>query len=215
MDVTLVEGFNELTFRVEDDTATETTLTVAYVPEVVDAFKTFTKKGRGSKIVRFRIPEDAIAIAQITGKGTSNFAVWTVAADGSMNDLLVNEIGRYKGTRLFDARDGQHSVAFKVEANGPWSITVKPVTKARVWNPARVAEGSGDMVLRLVPPTSGFQTARFVHRGGSNFAVWAWAPDTVDLLVNEIGRYRGENLFPDGTVLVEIIASGGWRIVPQ
>ncbi len=72
-------------------------------PPLAEAFKPFTLKGRGNKVAKFRIPEDAAAIATITNKGTSNFVVWTVAADGSTNDLLVNEIGSYKGTHLVDA----------------------------------------------------------------------------------------------------------------
>ncbi|MDP9271333.1 MAG: hypothetical protein M3P14_10255 [Chloroflexota bacterium] len=92
------------------------------------------------------------AIATITERGTSNFVVTSLAADGSQNELLVNVIGSYSGTRLFDADAGQHSVAFKVESTGSWTIVIKPVALASAWNPAKALSGRGDNVVRLLPP---------------------------------------------------------------
>lgn len=153
MAVDLDEGENELAFRIGDDKSTAKTITVVYRPAttVTDeptsestaeptarpapqppsgAFAPFTLKGRGNKVARFTIPEDAAAIAAITNAGTSNFVVWTVGADGRENGLLVNEIGRYKGTRLFDVSAGDYSVAFKIESNGSWTIAVKSPSPA-------------------------------------------------------------------------------------
>jgi len=180
-----------------------------------EAFAPFTLKGRGNKVAKFKIPEDTAAIATITNKGTSNFAVWTVGADGSTNELLVNEIGNYKGTRLFDVSSGDHSVAFKIESNESWTITVKPVTRARRWDGAARLAGTGSDVIQLTSPTSGLTTATITHQGQSNFAVWAYSSDGRDLLVNEIGRYSGESLLPDGTLLFEIEADGAWTMTLQ
>ena len=214
MSVLLGEGDNSLALRVEDIAASSISLDVAYVPAPVDAFKAFTLKGRGSRVVKFTIPEDAIAIAQITEKGTSNFAVWTIAADGSSNQLLVNEIGSYKGTRLFDTGSDEHSVAFKIESNGSWTITVRPVTQAKAWDPSTVSKGTGSMVLRVAPASDGFVVIGVTHRGSSNFAVWSYTADSRDLLFNEIGRYSGESVLPDGTLLLEIEADGAWTVTP-
>jgi hypothetical protein len=177
-----------------------------------EAFAPFTLKGRGNKVAKFKIPEDAAAIAMITNAGTSNFVVWTVGVGGSTNDLLVNEIGRYKGTLLFDAGPGEHSVAFKIESNGSWSIAVKPVTRARKWNGTTRLIGTGSDVIQLSRPTSGLTVATITHKGQSNFAVWAYGSSGRDLLVNEIGRYEGESLLADGTLLFEIEADGAWTM---
>jgi hypothetical protein len=41
--------------------------------------------------------------------------------------------------------------------------------------------------------------------------VWAYG-DTQELLVNEIGKYSGEQLMPVGTVLLEIQSDGTWSL---
>lgn len=242
MTVDLDEGENELTFRIGDDESTARKITVIYRPMAAaapeptpeptpedtaeptleptaeapsDAFAPFTLKGRGNKVAKFKIPEDAPAVASITNRGTSNFVLWTVGADGSTNGLLVNEIGNYKGTRLFDVSSGDHSVAFKIESNGSWTIAVEPVTRARKWDGATRLSGTGSDVIQLTSPTSGLTTATITHKGQSNFAVWAYSSDGRDLLVNEIGRYSGESLLPDGTVLFEIEADGAWTMAVQ
>ena len=56
----------------------------------------------------------------------ANFAIVTLAEDGSNGDLLVNTSGNYSGTVLFDEQDGQHSVGFEVTADGAWTITIRP-----------------------------------------------------------------------------------------
>ena len=59
--------------------------------------------GKGKKIAKFMIPEGAAAIADITHEGQDNFIVDTIDAGGAPVDYLVNEIGNYAGTVLFDA----------------------------------------------------------------------------------------------------------------
>ena len=177
------------------------------------AFAAIALTGTGSSVPRFDIPVDTAAIAEISHTGASNFAVWTLDEAGAQQDLLVNTIGNYAGTVLFDEATGSHSVAFDVEADGPWSITVKPVTEAFEWNGTEQLAGSGDDVAILNPASSGLKTVTLVHDGDGNFAIWAYGPMT-DLIVNEIGPYNGEVLLPDGTFLFEITANGPWSITP-
>jgi hypothetical protein len=184
------------------------------VPTPALAFKPITLKGVGSKVPKFAIPEEAPAIATISERGTSNFVVTSLASDGSENELLVNEIGNYSGTRLFDANTGEHSVAFKIESDGSWTIVIKPIELARAWNPETKLTGRGDDVARLSPPTSGLTTVTITHRGAANFIVTAYTADGGQGLVNEIGNYSGEVPLPDGTLLLEIQADGVWTVTP-
>ena len=179
-----------------------------------DAFEAFTLKGKGNKVAKFTIPEDTAAIAVISETGSSNFVVESIASDGTSNDLLVNEIGSYKGTVLFDDRQGEHSVAFKISSNGTWSIVVKPVTQATGWNPATAVKGTGSQVLRLTASPDSLAVVKITHKGSSNFVVYAFGTDGTELLVNEIGNYSGETILPDSTVLVTIEADGTWTITP-
>jgi hypothetical protein len=181
-------------------------------PAPVGAFAPIVLSGSGSAVPRFTIPEDAIAIATIVYNGGGNFAVWTVDSTGAKTDLLVNEIGAYGGTVLFD-EDG-HSSAFSVLASGPWSITVKPIEMARKWTQGSNLGGQGDDVVVLEPPTSGLTSTTITHTGSSNFAVWSWSLYGRDLLVNEIGSYNGEVLLGDGTILFEVKADGAWSMTP-
>jgi hypothetical protein len=175
-----------------------------------EAFAPIKLTGSGSRVPKFSIPQDAAAIATITEKGTSNFAVWTLASDGSQLELLVNDIGSYKGTVIFDAETGTHSVAFKVESNGTWTIVVAPVTRARKWATSGALTGKGDDVVQLSPAVSGLITTTVSHRGSSNFAIHSYSDSGVDLLVNEIGKYKGEIQLPDGTYVVQVEADGAW-----
>ncbi len=172
-------------------------------------FAPIKKSGRGDKIMKFKIPEDAIGMASLTHAGSGNFAVWAVDASGDETDLLVNDIGRYKGRVLFDERD--HSVAFKITASGSWTVTINPVQKIPKWNGSEPRKGSGDYVIRLTGTAAeGFGILKLNHRGDGNFAIWAYGSST-DLLVNEIGRYSGEVLLGDAQVL-EITANGAWTL---
>jgi hypothetical protein len=164
-----------------------------------------TYEGRGAKVVRVNLSEDYLHIASITHKGSSNFVVQSIGEDGDDLDLLVNEIGSYSGVRLLDAEGTPK--ALKVEADGRWTMTVKVALKAPVWDGN--ATGRGDAVLRVESAQLDFTTVALTHRGSSNFVVEAYG-DSSDLLVNEIGRYSGETILPDGTVLVAISADGAW-----
>ena len=241
LNVKLDEGYNLLTFRIGDYETSAVTLAVTYdtgtasatEPPVAEptvdpaeepsptaepnpfAFPVVTLKGRGDKIVRFKIPEDLPAIAVVSERGSSNFIVWSLAADGSENDLIVNEIGSYSGTHLFDASAGTHSVAFKVESNGTWTIKIKPVTSAVKWDAASKFTGKRSNVLWVTGEVGDFFVTRITHRGTSNFIVHAYSLDDTELLVNEIGNYTGEQILPVGTILIEVIADGTWTFLPQ
>jgi hypothetical protein len=183
-------------------------------PAVVD-FKDVVLKGKGKKVAKFKIPEDAVAIAVISHKGRSNFIVHSLDASGELVDGLVNEIGNYTGTVLFDSDAGEHSVAFEIDADGPWTITIKPVGRAPAWDPSKVLKGRGDAVYRLSRPSSGLVTLDLVFKGDGNFIVHGYGSDGFEGLANEIDNFSGQVLLPDGTFLMEVIANGGtWTMTP-
>lgn len=171
-----------------------------------------TLTGSGDRVVPFTAPEDAALIARIRYSGGGNFAVWSIASDGSMNDLLVNTIGSYEGTVLFDETFGTHSVAFQVESEGSWSIAVYDASAADTWDTSITLHGSGDYVMQLDQATSGFTVLDATYSGDGNFAVWSYGFDSTDLLINEIGAYDGQSILSEGTFLLEITAEGAWTM---
>jgi len=166
-------------------------------------------EGRGSKVVRLKLADNHVHIATITHQGSSNFIVESVDSTGDMQDLLVNEIGRYSGVRPLDFEAAP--TALKIDADGKWRIVVRVGQKAPMWSGK--ASGKGSAVLRINPDSvQTLPTVKFTHQGSGNFIVYAYG-DSQDLLVNEIGRYSGETLLPGGASFVEIQADGAWTFV--
>lgn len=178
-------------------------------------FAPITLTGKGKSVSKFTIPEDAPAIAQATYKGDGNFAIVALAADGSHNDLLVNTIGSYKGTVLFDVDAGEHTVAFEVDADAPWTIVVSPVSAAKAWDPTTTLKGTGDDVVRVSPASSGLVTLALTYKGDGNFAVIAYSSGGRDLLANEVGDFTGQVALPDGSFALAVTAAGPWSAAPS
>jgi len=175
-------------------------------PLPTPGFKAVKIASKGNKVLKLpTVSEPALLTFKFSGNG--NIAVWSVAADGSQVDLLINEIDRYSGTTMFN--DDGSVVALKIEADGKWSGTVKSLLQAPRWNPAKPLSGKGDVVYALNPFSSGLATIHAKYRGVSNFAIKSISSDGYELLFNEIGNYTGENLLPDGTGIIVISAAGG------
>ncbi len=159
--------------------------------------------GRGDKVVKLPA-QDGPTYAKVTGKGGGNFAV--ISYTGSeYGDLLVNSIGSYSGSVYIAAGINR----LKVTSSGSWTIQVRPVTSAKHWDGTTALAGKGDGVVNLAGGASGITTIK--NKGKSNFAVIAYTPegDYLDLLVNEIGSYKGEVLLPDSDPMVLVIHGDG------
>jgi len=169
--------------------------------------------GRGDKVVKMKA-QDAPTFAKITGKGSGNFAVISYAGT-EYSDLLVNDIGSYSGTVYIEAGVNR----LKVTSNGSWTIEVRPITSARHWDGTSALAGKGDGVVILT--NGSFGTTTLKNKGESNFAVIAYSTDGeyLDLLVNDIGSYKGEVLLPVADPMVLSIHSVGgtwsWSPVEQ
>ena len=180
------------------------------------AFATITLDGTGPDVLEFD-PQIAVsAIATFTHDGETNFAVQSLAENAAPIDLMVNAIGDYSGTTLFNQNEGDTTAALQVDADGAWTVVIDPATSAPAWDRASPLMGTGDAVYRVVPPSSGLVTVTLTHEGDENFAVSAYPEGGgfPDLLANEIGAFTGETVLPDGTWLLEIVADGTWSLTP-
>jgi hypothetical protein len=83
-------------------------------------------KGRGDKILKF---DSGPFIATLTHAGSSNFVAYSLTTDLDEDDLLVNEIGRYKGTVL--AGSDEYG-GMKIEADGSWTLSMIPIEDADI-----------------------------------------------------------------------------------
>ncbi len=168
------------------------------------------KKGRGDKVLKFTALEDP-AVARITGKGSGNFAVIPYAGT-AYDDLLVNEIGSYSG-RVYVAPGVDR---LKITSNGSWTVQLLPLSSAKHWDGSAALSGKGDSVVVL--SGGSFGTTTIKAKGKSNFAVIAYSDSGqyLDLLVNEIGSYKGEVLLPIAEPIVLSIQAVGatWSMSP-
>jgi hypothetical protein len=199
----------------DEPTAVEPTDSATPAEPETGAFEPISLKGKGKKVAKFTIPEGAAAIADFTHKGRANFIVHSIDANGDTIDGLVNTIGNYKGTVLFDVGGDEHSVAFAIDADGTWTATIKPITAAKVWDPKTTLAGTGDNVYQIAPPSSGLVTLTLTYSGNENFIVHSYTLDGIEGLANEIGKFKGEVVLPDGSILFEVDAdTGKWTATP-
>jgi hypothetical protein len=187
-------------------TAAETTSAAPTLP------KDLTYTGRGDKVLKLSLPDEYRHLAAITHQGGSLFIVRSIDSHGVDIDLLVNEIGSYAGTVPLNlTTDADDLRALKIIADGTWKVVIKVIQKATRFNGS--VSGKGDSVLIIPEGTlPDLATAKVTHKGDSNFVVKSYSDSDVDLLVNEIGKYSGEILIADDTVILEIEANGSWTI---
>jgi hypothetical protein len=168
------------------------------------SFATWKRTGTGDDLLTLpKSIKAAIVVAKTDGQ--SNFIVETLDSRNHMEDLLVNEIGTYSGTRVFGLETKSKARRLQISADGAWSVTLKPIASA----PSLLSSKSGDGVY-LFNKRAGALKIR--HSGSSNFVVvqhtggrFGW-----NLLVNEIGNYKGTVPTEGGPSVVEIEADGDW-----
>ena len=164
--------------------------------------------GSGDSVVKIVLPDGAgqAGVATITHTGSSNFAVWSLDSNMNQQDLMVNQIGNYSGTVLFNLQKGS-ATSLEITADGAWSVTLRSVLSLRSFS-GGAASGTGDDVL-VYRGSAG--VAAITHTGSSNFAVWTYGKRS-DLVVNEIGTYSGSVRWSTGPSVVAVSADGQWSI---
>ena len=167
--------------------------------------------GHGDAVVKASALDgtDGPGVATFTHDGHGNFAIWSLDANVQQLDLLVNTIGPYNGTVLFDKQSSQHTESLQITADGNWTVTLHSIRALRAFDTS--ATGHGDDVL-IYRGNAG--AATLTHDGSSNFAVWTYG-DGSNLVVNEIGAYSGTVRWTKGPELVTVTADGAWSVTVQ
>ncbi len=156
------------------------------------------------------VPGDKPAIVELDGPpsapGVNNFIVWVLDADGISIENLANEGPDYVGTRPINHRSVLKPVRkIRVDANGDWTATVKPICSARKLTGTSIS-GASDDVIQV--DRSG--AATFTYTGSSNFIVYSYqGPAERDFLVNEVGNSSVVATIAAGTDFVDIKARAG------
>ena len=151
----------------------------------------------------FYLPS-TISVANFTHNGSSNFVVKAYVDSGE--ELLVNEIGFYRGSRPLVSSG---PVMLDIQADGAWTVQVVPLGLAA--SPA--FSGKGDAVSGIFdPPSRG--AWEISHDGSSNFVVKCHCVGGSGLVQNEIGAVSGSRVvtFGEGPCFWEVRADGNWSL---
>jgi hypothetical protein len=166
--------------------------------------------GSGDSILPIQLPDGAgkAVVATLTHDGSSNFAVWSLDHNLTQTDLIVNTIGAYSGTVLFNVSYASNDPeSLEITADGNWTVTVRSILSLRAFT-GNTATGTGDDVVLYYGDAG---PADVSHDGSSNFTVWLYG-DSTDLVVNEIGAYTGTVRWTAGPAVAAITADGNWGI---
>jgi hypothetical protein len=174
------------------------------------AAATQTYGGKGDSVIKFKDFKEQLVLATVTYSGSGNFAVWSIDDQGDDIDLLVNVIGKYSG--IVPLNFAKDPAALKITASGSWTVNTMPLNRAPRWDGASPYTGKGDAVVIVQDAVEGLTPVTISNTGESNFVVRAFSATGADLLVNEIGNYKGTTLLPSGTILLEVNSAGSWSI---
>lgn len=82
-----------------------------------------TISGKGDKVETVRLNK-GLAIFSMSHSGSRNFIIWLKDQNGKNIELLVNDIGSYRGDKTATLReDGTY--VLEVQASGSWTIRVR------------------------------------------------------------------------------------------
>ena len=191
-----------------DSSTTSSTEAATTTTTVPPFWEPFTVDGSGDNFFEYTVPNGDAAVLEISHTGLSNFAVWTYDSDNEPLDLLVNTIGNYSGDRPVNFLVDETVAFLEITADGSWEVTAHDLASLPIQDQSASGVGDDVVVLNLTSPQ-----VTLTHNGESNFAIWAWTFDEVDLLVNEIGPYSGTVRSPNGGFVVyDITADGDWTV---
>lgn len=169
-------------------------------------------EGSGDSVLPISLPDGAgvPAIATITHAGSRYFGVWALDSGMNQSELMVNTVGEYQGTVLFNSRSSVDTTSLEISADGAWTVTVHSVLSIRGFD-GPVASGVGDDVVIY---RGGSGAASISHDGDNHFAIWSYG-ERDDLIVNEIGQYTGTTRWTAGPSVVVVTADGNWSIAVE
>jgi hypothetical protein len=174
--------------------------------------------GVGERVTQLFSLQGGFVTFEASHNGNSNFIVRLRNAQGQLEELIVNEIGPYDGTRGFGLEAGQYLL--DIDADGAWEVTIREPRPASGSAPPLTAMGSGDAVVGPLQLSAGLARFTLDHTGPSNFIVWLWRStgQREALLANEIGNAHAEtaeNIPASGLYYLDVQAGGSWTISIQ
>lgn len=160
--------------------------------------------------------ENGLSIFKMTHSGTSNFSITLMDSDGQTVELLVNEIGKFDGSKAVGIeKKGEY--VLDISANGKWTVDITQPRPNSPQSEAQTFTGTGQQATLIFNLDKGLKTFKMKHSGKSNFSVVLMDKkgNNIELLVNEIGTFDGSKavgIDRSGLYLLDVAADGEWTI---
>ncbi|MPZ54318.1 MAG: hypothetical protein GEU79_16590 [Acidimicrobiia bacterium] len=169
------------------------------------------------------VPNDYVALVDVDyddpaeepDELETNIIVRSREADDSQVDLLVNEIGDYEGRRVINLNPerGRPVRSFSIDAGGPWTITLRPVSAAERFSTS--ISGSGDDIVVYTGSHTTLDWDFQPHDSDQNFRIMGYDQfaSFTEYLVNEYPGGTGSSDFSTDSMLWDITGYGGdWTL---
>lgn len=170
--------------------------------------------GKGSKKQTFRAGA-GLTIVRLTHDGAANFVVQF--GQGGSQQLLVNEIGKFAGSRALGLTAGTYTL--DISTVGTWSVQIDQAVPGSAPSPPQKLQGKGQAATNFFSLKDGAASFQLNHTGSGLFAPSLIKSDgtPVSLLANELGRFTGSKkvVVSKGIYLVDVMSKGEWTIDVQ
>lgn len=175
-----------------------------------------TIKGNGDEVTETVSFSAGLLMVGAAHKGSRNFVVELVSADGQKRELLMNAIGDYQGVRLIPIAAGQYR--FQIQSDQAWVVMHEQPDSNRQGTALPISHSHiGDAPLGPFVIDRGLLHASFTHEGTRNFTATLLTAkgSMAALLANKIGAYRGTvtaSISDAGPYWLAVQASGAWSV---
>jgi len=183
-------------------------------PPVVEP-EPITLSGNGQEASDIFNLQEGLSVFELKNTGSGHFGIWLMDNMGNKEELLVNTIGPFDGSKA--ARiDKSGEYILDVSAEGGWTVNIeqpRPTTASEKTSfSGRDQQYAGPFHL-----DSGLKKFELKNTGSGHFGVWLLDKEGnyVELLVNDIGPFDGSKavgVYREGIYYFDISAEGNWEI---
>ena len=184
--------------------------------------ETISKEGNGNTVFPITNPSGGTHpfLVRVDYDAPTEFGRISVEALGADGTGTGNAFGYNKahGTYLFGAYGSEAVTQLKVEADGPWKLSVIPLASAKTWDGTSPISGNGPEVLLIPTPlakatnvTLDKQQLEVDFSGFDFLTPNSWGETG---LSSEGSGSTGQSVMPKSTTVVEVTAEGTWTITP-
>jgi hypothetical protein len=164
--------------------------------------------GFGNFVIDFTGHDLSRKFMVATHNGVAAFELSTLDQDLNQLVLVESVVGSVAGSYPLGFEGDVMPSYLRIDADGDWTIEIKPVDEARLWQ-ADLITGNGADVLRY---EGGASVLDYTNVGSSNFIVQYHRNPGFDLLVNEIGPISGTTTMQAGPGVVVVDTVGDWAL---